>query len=245
VKARATKLQSTKSTDKNLTNTKETRKTNTMTNIQNDTIEAAIALAKARNAGTAAATRKPRPTQEELDAAREARKNERAIRQEELAAQREERKAEREIKKAQKQAAQEIKVPNTARLKTASDKLPQLSDNASGCVLNVIGANLNETELACVITHLQYSLRSRQTLAAVNGSSLEVGDEVIIVTGQANYIGKTGTVTKVSRIRCFVQVPGKESALYLYTSDVRKISETNELEETEEVTETQSTGTEG
>jgi hypothetical protein len=38
-------------------------------------------------------------------------------------------------------------------------------------------------------------------------------------------VGQTGTVSKAQRIRCYVEIPGVNKPVYLFTSDVETISE--------------------
>jgi hypothetical protein len=78
-------------------------------------------------------------------------------------------------------------------------------------------------------------------VAAV-GAKLVVGQLVTIMSGNAKFVGQHATVAKVQRIRCYVDVPGVEKSVYLFTSDVIPVA-TSEAESLP-AAET-STGTEG
>jgi hypothetical protein len=49
---------------------------------------------------------------------------------------------------------------------------------------------------------------------------LVVGQFVTVTGGDARFIGMTGTLEKVQRIRCYVRIEGQEKPHYCFTSDV-------------------------
>jgi hypothetical protein len=58
------------------------------------------------------------------------------------------------------------------------------------------------------------------TFRAGASNKVEAGNTVTIISGDARYVGKTGTVSKAQRIRCYVEIPGVSKPVYLFTSDV-------------------------
>jgi hypothetical protein len=187
-----------------------------------NTIDAAIAKAKANlNTKEGKSTRKEKLTPEQRAAKR-------ATRDENRVAEKAERKAARAAKKAAREAKKAARgniLPGTARLATAEARLPALSQVTVSLLSTVNDAGLNETETVALIAHLQHSLRARQTVKAATGTDIVEGQTVKVVAGEVRFIGKVGTVTKVSRIRCHVAIEGRDKPLYLFTSDVVAVDE--------------------
>jgi hypothetical protein len=174
----------------------------TTTTQQNDLalIETAIAAAKERKA------RKPAASQEERAAA---------------AAQK---LADREAKRAAREAARAArparKAAHLSKVEKAAAALPTLSSDATR-IFNVVTAELAGPDLISLARHLEHHLRVQRTLAATaNTEAPAIGTTVTITGGDPRYIGLSGTVDRINRIRCYVSVPGRAKPVYLFTSDV-------------------------
>lgn len=217
-------------------------KANTDQNISD--IDKALAAAKARKAaktgGDATATaakpakaakepaapkepKRPRLTDEEKAARIETRNQERATRKEARDAARAAKLAERI---ANKQPAHMRKVAK------AAEKLPALSQ-ALTLLLGEITVNNSAADLAAFASHLQHFNRVQSTTRATS-QKLEAGQTVTIVGGDPRFIGKTGTVAKAQRIRCYVTVEGSKKDIYLFTSDVQATPAPAAIETTQE-----------
>lgn len=190
-------------------------------------IDKALAAAKARKAAknsngegssaangtdetaSTAAAKKPRLTDEEKAAREAEREKERA-----------ERKAQREAERAERLAkrAADRQPAHMKKVLKAAEKLGTLGQ-AAELLFNEATHNLSASELAVLALHIQHFNRVKATERALN-QKIEVGQTVSIVGGDPRFIGKTGTVTKAQRIRCYVQVEGMNKPVYLFTSDV-------------------------
>jgi hypothetical protein len=102
----------------------------------------------------------------------------------------------------------------------AAEKLGPL-DQASQLLFNEATANLTAAELSTLALHIQHFNRVKATERALGQKKLTMGQVVSIVSGDPRFIGKTGTITKAQKIRCYVQVEGGTKPIYLYTSDVQ------------------------
>lgn len=189
-------------------------------------IDRALAAAKARkeakgNGGKAEATgpstteaaakepKRPRLSDEEKAARQAARDAERA-----------ERKAKREAERAQKLAERQAnrQPAHMKKVQKAAEKLGELGQ-AAQLLLNEATTNLTAAELAALALHIQHFNRVKATERAL-GQKIEAGMKVTIVGGDPRFIGKTGTVSKAQRIRCYVAIEGQSKPVYLFTSDV-------------------------
>lgn len=142
-----------------------------------------------------------------------------AKREEERAAAKAQRDEVRAAKKAQKLAeAAAKKSAHMSKVDRAAAKLPPLEE-AAKTVLEEVTSNLSLEQMTALALHIQHIVRRRSTEAA-GSAKLEVGQTVRIVTSaDPKFVGRTGTVTKAARLRCFVDVGGKKPA-YLFVSDV-------------------------
>ena len=123
---------------------------------------------------------------------------------------------------------------NSKKLENARAKLPTLSPNATG-KFGELTKDLDITELDSLAAHLAFYARSKRTLAA-NDATVALGQVVRVVSGQADLVGKVGTVAKLNRIRCYVEIEEKQH--YLFTSDVVPVkTEQTETVESPEVNE--------
>lgn len=187
-------------------------------------IDKALAAAKARKAakgnGTTTTTatttteasaepKRPKLSDEEK-AARLAQRN----------AEREERKAKRDAERAQKNAEKlaNRQPAHMKKVQKAAEKLGALGQ-AAELLFNEATTNLTAAELATLATHIQHFNRVKATERALT-QKIEAGATVTIVGGDPRYIGKTGTVAKAQRIRCYVTLEGQTKPIYLFTSDV-------------------------
>lgn len=137
------------------------------------------------------------------------------------------RETERAAKKAERDTARAAKIAernanrapaHMKKVAKAAEKLTALGQ-AAELLFNEATANLPGAELAALATHIQHFNRVKATERALN-QELEVGQEVTIVGGDPRFIGKSGTLAKVQRIRCYVTVEGINKPVYLFTSDV-------------------------
>lgn len=179
-----------------------------------DAIDAAIAKAKSR----AAERTKNRPTAEERAEAK---------------AQRD---ADRQARKAAK-AAQPKPTAHMKKVANAAAKLPGLGTVAQGTFDEAI-RTLNTEQITALALHLQHHNRVQATTRATGGVELKVGQVVRITGGDPKYIGMTGAIETLRRIRCFVAVPGAKRPVYIFTSECTPIEGGEELPVTESVAET-------
>lgn len=160
-----------------------------------------------------AEAKRPRLSDEEKQARENARAQERAAKKAERDAQRAAKRAERE---ASKQPAHMRKVMK------AAERLNPLAQ-AAQLLFNEATANLTASELATLALHMQHFNRVQATTRAL-GQRVEVGQQVQIVGGDPRFVGKTATVTKVQRIRCYAKIDGVKKDVYLFTSDVAPVA---------------------
>lgn len=170
------------------------------TTTQIDSIDAAIAKAKAR----ASDRKKSGAEPADRDAARQA------------AA--EQRRAEREARKAAKASIQKPTAHMT-KVEKAGAKLPSLGAVARN-IFDEVTTNLSSEQRTALALHLQHFNRVQATTRALTAGDLKVGQLVTITGGDPKYIGMTGAIETLRRIRCFVAVPGVKKPVYLFTSDV-------------------------
>jgi len=138
-----------------------------------------------------------------------------------------ERKAAREVKRAEKEANRPPK--HSAKVATARNRLPKLDNDLVKTFDSLVG-ELTNVQLETLSSHLALTARERRTTSAV-GKTVKQGQVVRIVDGDAGFVGQIGTVTKANRIRCYVEVPGAENPLYLFTSDVESVENDVEIED--------------
>jgi hypothetical protein len=108
-----------------------------------------------------------------------------------------------------------------AKIERMEAALPSQSKSTQAATALI--AQLNDADLAATIAHAMFMQKRRGVVAAAIEvtTALEVGQTVMIMSGPAKHIGKTGTLTEVRRIRCFVEVEGSNTPVYLFTSDVK------------------------
>lgn len=125
------------------------------------------------------------------------------------------------------------------------NNLPQMSEEAT-TVFNT-AKTLSTTDINVLVAHLTAETRIRGVNASSSTSGkvdLKVGDAVQVVSGnQTKFIGKTGTLTRVQRIRCYAKFDEYEKEGYFFLSDVELVSRpasiVNNAPETEIVDEEQ------
>lgn len=133
-------------------------------------------------------------------------------------------KAAREAARAERSASRTPKgETHMKKVKRAEERLPALSD-AAQALFNQSTVSLPAAELSALALHIQHYNRARATERAVT-AEVKVGTQVRIIGGDPRFVGKVGPITKVQRIRCFVEVPGREKPVYLFTSDVELFTE--------------------
>jgi hypothetical protein len=200
--------------------------TKKLTDTDVSNIDQALAKARARKQ-----TRDGKPAEATTKAAKPAKEpsapKKPRLTDEEKAARAEQKNAERVAKKAERDAARAAKRAEKSAGKSpahmrkvmkAAERLGSLGQ-AAELLLNEATANLTAAELSTLAQHIQHFNRVRATERAL-GQKVEAGQTVKIVGGDSRHIGRTGTVTKAQRIRCYVSV-GEGKPLYLFTSDVQ------------------------
>jgi hypothetical protein len=148
-----------------------------------------------------------------------------AAREEEREAARAQRKVEREARKAAKETTAASKKPaHMKKVERAAAKLPALNSEMQA-TFDEVTTNFSAAQLTALALHLQHFNRVKATQRALN-QTVEVGCKVRIIGGEPKFIGKEGIVSTARRIRCFVDVPGVNKPVYLFTSDVEVLQET-------------------
>lgn len=187
-------------------------------------IDKALAAAKARKAAKTGDSTTPKASKEPA-APKEPKRpkltdEEKAARLEALNAQRAERKAARDAARAEKVAARNAarQPAHMKKVEKAAERLSPLGD-AAQLLFNEATTNLTATELAALATHIQHFNRVKATERALS-QVIEAGQTVTVIAGDPRFIGKTGTVAKAQRIRCYVTIEGFTKPAYLFTSDV-------------------------
>lgn len=192
-------------------------------------IDAAIAKAKERRANKEKGT-SPKASKEERDASRKAAADKRA--------------EERAARKAAK-ASTPKPTAHMTKVDKAGARLPNLGAVAQSTFDEAV-RTLNSEQRTALALHLQHFNRVQATTRALSAADLKVGQLVRITGGDPKYIGMTGAVETLRRIRCFVTVPGVRKPVYLFVSDVEAVEGTGEqviIADLEE--EASATGTEG
>jgi hypothetical protein len=195
-------------------------------------IDRAIQAAKARKAARANGGSAPPapPPVEGSDAAPKTRRprlttEQKAQRDAQRAQEAATRKQERAERKATKQAARSKPTAHLAKVEKAATKLAPKSSNVD-MVFNEATANLSASDIANLIAHLSHFNRFNSTVRAL-ATQLSAGQRVTVIGGDPRYVGRPGTLDKVSRIRCTVQIDGVTKSQYLFTSDVALLDEAN------------------
>ena len=180
-------------------------------------IDAAIADAKARKAARKSSDSETGEKKTKLSA------EEKAARDQAKEQERSAKKAEREAARAAKRAEREQgrKPAHMSKVEKAAARLPSLAQAAQEA-FNSATVNLSADQVSALAAHLSHFNRVRATERAL-GQKVEAGDSVRIVGGEARFVGKTGTVSKAQRIRCYVEIEGFKKPVYLFTSDVEKV----------------------
>lgn len=141
------------------------------------------------------------------------------------------RKAARIAKREEAKAAKPSAPPaHMKKVEKAAERLPALSTDAKAFFEEAKTA-LSTNDLIALASHLQLHCRAAATVES-STRTLTVGQQVVITTtdvaAYAKFIGKTGTVAVVNRVRCYIAVPGVEKLVYLHISDVTPVQEATE-----------------
>jgi hypothetical protein len=195
-------------------------------------IKAAKAL-RAAGGAPVAGTKRRRLTPEE-----------RAQRMAEYEADKAARRAAREAKRANRLAglAAARGTPHMKKVERAASILPVLDEGENGG-FNALLVGFDIDSLEKIALHLDHFIRAERTKVALN-TKLNVGQVVRIVGGTARFHGLVGTVAKVQRIRCYVNIPGMEKPQYFFCSDVKPLS-TDDACGIDDAAAASNTGTEG
>lgn len=141
-----------------------------------------------------------------------------AARRAQEAIDKEARKAERAAAKAKRDEERANKKVHMAKVESAAKNLPTLSEEANEIFQAAI-ADLPHAQVAALALHLNHFNRAMATEQATK-LTLEVGTRVRINGGDMKFIGREGTVSKVQRIRCLVDVEGFNKPAYVFISEV-------------------------
>lgn len=182
---------------------------------------------KAQKNGTAApegteASPNRQPRQKPTDAEKEALKAQREL---DRAESKDKRDQAAQARKAQRDAAKQP--AHLRKVQRAAERMAPL-EQAATLLFNEATGNLTAGELANLALHIQHFNRENATKRALD-TKLEVGQQVTIVSGDPRLVGKTGTIVKAQRIRCYVNIPGANNrpvsgsdalGVYMFSSDV-------------------------
>lgn len=139
----------------------------------------------------------------------------------------------REAKKAEKLAGR--KPAHMSKVERAAKNLPGLTNRAE-MTFNELIVNLTASEITSLAAHLMHFNRAQATERSLT-QKLSVGDRVRILGGDPKYVGLMGTLSKVQRIRTYVNVDGFTKPAYCFTADCEKIEAEQAID--------QATGTDG
>lgn len=191
------------------------------TNNKMSAIDRALAAAKARKTQQSDAAEAATPTDPATDAEAAAKEAARAARKAQAEADREFRAQARAEKKAARLAAKE-KPAHMKKVERAGSRLPELSAETK-IVFGDVTANLSAQQISALALHLQHHNRVVATTRAIQ-TQLAIGQTVTIVGGDPKFIGRTGTIDRVQRIRCYVNLKGSSRPYYCFTSDVAPVA---------------------
>lgn len=126
----------------------------------------------------------------------------------------------RVAKKAARDAKNVGKVVHMAKVEKAKSKLPLLDDAAESFLSEAV-SNLSQEQIDALAQHL---LHFNRTMATQRSLETKIVEGMTVIVKSGRYVGQTGVVSKAQRIRCYVDIAGKE--LYLFCSDVEEVSAT-------------------
>lgn len=138
-----------------------------------------------------------------------------------LEQQRLERKAAKAAAKAVVKGAEAPKTPHFSKVAKAFAKLPQLSTSLQSTFEQLV-TTTSPRDLATLAAHLEHYNRDQATQKSL-AKTLSKGDLVEITGGNAKHVGLVGTVSRVQRIRCYVDVPSLSKEVYCFTADVAPV----------------------
>lgn len=128
-----------------------------------------------------------------------------------------------------RRAPQPLKAYDKTIVNSAA-RLPPIGHLAQGIVALAVN-NLDAKEVAALSMHLTHTCRessiTKSREAGAEGT-VNKGDHVKLVrvsTVSASYEGMVGVVQKVSKVRCYVKVRGYARPLYVYMSEVEKVTQ--------------------
>lgn len=154
--------------------------------------------------------------------------------EEERAARKVTRDAARSARRAEKESEKSNKKPaHMKKVMRAGNKLPGMTPDAAR-VMDELTTNLGRNDIAALALRLQHFNRMKATEMSM-GRRFKNGQQVRIVAGDLDNLGKIGTIDSARPLRVFVNVPGVKKPVYVFTSEVELVEETS----------TKATGTEG
>lgn len=123
----------------------------------------------------------------------------------------------------QKEREEKRKPAHMAKVQRAAERLPQLSSAAQEAVTGLFNAFPAE-EITGIVAHTAHKLRVAATLTA-QVVTLAEGMLVRIKDPASKFFGKLGRVSKAQRIRCYVRPLTSAKDIYLFTSNVEPVPE--------------------
>jgi len=190
---------------------------------QSSNIDAALAAAKRRKAakageggGAPEAAKAPRKVYTD---------EERIANTQKLNADRAKRKADRKKATDDKraEAAKNRGTPHMSKVEKAAKGLAPM-DGDTETFFNEIKGALGAAQIDILTAHLAFYSRASATKGSLE-IKLAPGARVKIVSGSPKLIGKTGTVAKWQRVRCFILVDGIAKEQYLFNANVEALEE--------------------
>jgi len=138
------------------------------------------------------------------------------------------RRAEREARKIEREKNR--RTPHMAKAEKVINKLPPLPENLKVIFDHLMNSGHSQVHLELLADHLKAYSRLERTKAAVAADDgLKLGSDVVVIGGDPKFIGRTGQISNIKRIRCHVRLPDQERELYLFRSDVKLVSNAQEI----------------
>lgn len=136
-------------------------------------------------------------------------------------------KAKGETPKTESQERKKPEKPaHMTKVEKVAAQLPPLSSDAS--VLFAAANNMSTSDITSLVAHLNIVIRRRGVVAVAQGTAspaVKPGARVSVRGGQAKFIGQSGIVTRVQRIRCYVRLDGRDKDDYFFIADVAPVGQ--------------------
>jgi hypothetical protein len=110
------------------------------------------------------------------------------------------------------------------KIDRARSTCPPLNEDAQK-IFGEVTANFSAQQIDALAQHLLVHNRATKTMQSLQSSPLPVGASVRIISGDAKYVGLTGTVVSAQKLHAVVEIPGVKKKVYIYTSDGEVVGE--------------------